>query len=267
MFNPDFYDPALSKEITSYIDPYLHFLLILREQFVDQKQDEVYTYISEMIEQPPNDIDQYKLFIVLCCYSTDVNTILSVIDNLNLDMNHPYLNNLDAYPITFEGLHSAISRGRDLQLVRDCRNIIASDMDNQLYIDFLGSGVTFNPSKIRNITRNIVNFLDEDLQVEWLTALELYFGYRPFDYNIARLYLDNGADPSRIFLNCIDNYMNVYNGSIYLKDPSMLQFISNMIDIIPPEKLYTLLDQVMSKDSYYLPDVKQNVYNLFSSLK
>jgi hypothetical protein len=268
MFNPHLYDPALSKEITSYIEPYIHFLLILRESFVDEKQDKVYNYISDIIEQQPNEVDQYKLFIVVCCYSTDVNTILSVIDNLNLDMNHPYLNNFDAYPITFEGLQSAISRGRDLQRFRECRNVLELpyDLENCLHADFLGSGVTFNSSSIHINT----SLFEQNQEIYWYTPLQLYLSLRDFNYDIARLYLDNGSDPfttesmfdSPLML-CVDDYMNVNYGSRYLKNPSMLLFISHMIDMIPPENIHTLYDQVVSKDSDYLTNAKQLVYDMF----
>jgi hypothetical protein len=196
MFNPEFYDSALSKEIKSYIDPYIHYLLVLQEELSDE-DIEVYDFINDMIEQPPSEVDQYKLFIIVCCYSTHVNTILSVIDNLNLDMNHPYLNNFDAYPTTVEGLQCAIDRGRDLQLVRECRNIHAwlqnPLLSDLLFIDFGDDGIRFAPDEPIHLN---VDCLEGYIRIKMFIPLELYMYYwRTWGerYDKIRIYLYNSS--------------------------------------------------------------------------
>jgi hypothetical protein len=278
MFNSDLYEPALSKEIKSYIDPRLHYLLLLQEELSEQKyEEEVLNYIADIIEADLTEADLYKLFIIICVYSNDPNLILSVIDNLHLDMNHPYLNNFDVYDITFESLQCAVNRGRDLGLPRECVNTsrIANyagrgrHLATQLQIDFNIGGVLF-------FTNDLLIDIHPDPDMDIFTPLILYIMYmRPFDYETARFYLDNGSDPTYMFDSisplswCVYHYLERMSPDHNFSGrPEVLLFISDMINTLTQEQVQEQFNIVQQREfTEYFPGTETQRSNYKIKLK
>jgi hypothetical protein len=282
MFNSDLYEPALSKEIKSYIDPMLHYLLLLQEELSEQKyEEEVLNYIADVIEADLTEVDLYKLFIIICVYSNDPNLILSVIDNLHLDMNHPYLNNFDVYDITFESLQCAVNRGRDLGLPRECVNTssIASwrgrglFLARQLHLDF-NTGVLFFTNDLSAVSRNYDSELDD---MDVYTPLILYIVFvRPFEYEVAKFYLDNGSDPTYMFDSisplswCVYHYLQklVPTDPGFSERPEILLFISDMINTLTQEQVQEQFNIVKQREfTEYFPGTRMRTSNYKNKLK
>jgi hypothetical protein len=264
MFNPDLYDPALTKEIKAFIDPRLHFLLMFRENVLEAKLDDVYMFISDIIDEPI-EINDYKLFMIVCCISTDPDTIISVIDNLNLDVNSPYLNNFDLYPITLEALQCVIERGRDVVSSRECKNIEGqvTSLTDILYQDFGDVGVLFNPSEI--------GYGIFEPQSIIATPMMLYVLNHYFNYPFLKLYLDSGAYPlenfeygQSVFMICINEYMNVEFQNVNTGNPYMLVFISDMIDTIGPEDIDMVFRYLTDRESSFIESLRESVFYLLT---